>query len=294
MATNPSISVAVAQINCALGELDRNLDTHLDLITQARKAGHELLLFPELSLTGYQLGEKTIDVAMQGNDPKLLKLAEASQDIDVAFGFVEEGAGAQYYNAMALVRNGQLRFVHRKLNLPNYGNLAEGKLFAAGQHIELVTLTDPWRAGLLICADLWNPALVHLAMLQGATMLLAPVNSALGAVAGQFSNADGWDLALRFYAMMYGAPILMANRCGNEGNTYFWGGSRILDAYGKTLAGAPDGYTGLISAELNYADVQRARFRLPTIRDSNPHLIRHGMNQLARDAGTPLTTKDTQ
>lgn len=292
MATKSSTRVAVAQINCALGELDRNLDTHLDLIAQAHSADHELLLFPELSLTGYQLGEQAADIALRRNDPRLLKLAEAARDMNVAFGFVEEGAGAQYYNAMALVRDGQLILVHRKLNLPNYGNLSEGKLFASGRSVDVATMTDSWRAGLLICADLWNPALVHLAMLQSTTLLLAPVNSALGAVEGQFSNPDGWDLALRFYAMMYGTPILMANRCGNEGDIHFWGGSRILDPYGKTLAIAPDGYTGIISAELDYADVQRARFNLPTLRDSNPDLIRREINRLAHDADKPFITKD--
>lgn len=292
MAITSSTRVAVAQINCALGELDRNVNTHLDLIAEARKAGHELLLFPELSLTGYQLGARTLDIALQRDDQKLLKLAEASRDINVVFGFVEEGDGAQLYNTMALVRDGELKFVHRKLNLPNYGNLSEGKLFASGQHVEVATLADPWRAGVLICADLWNPALVHLAMLQGATLLLAPVNSALGAVGGRFSNPDGWDLALRFYAMMYGTPILMANRCGNEDDTHFWGGSRILDPYGKTLAIAPDGYTGLISATLDYADLQHARFNLPTLRDSNPDLIRREMNRLAHDTGKPFITKD--
>lgn len=288
MAIKSSTRAAVAQIDCALGELDRNVDIHLDLIAEACKAGYELLLFPELSLTGYQLGERTLDIALRRNDPKLLKLAEASRDINVAFGFVEEGDGAQFYNTMALVRDGQLMSVHRKLNLPNYGNLAEGKFFAAGRRVKVAAIADPWRAGLLICADLWNPALVHLAMLQGATMLLAPVNSALGAVGGQFSNPDGWDLALRFYAMMYGTPILMANRYGNEGDTHFWGGSRILDPYGKVLATAPDGHIGLIGAELSYADVRRARFNLPTLRDSNPELIWREMNRLAHDTGMPL------
>src|SRR3546814_5425649 len=86
-------------------------------------------------------------------------------------------------------------------------------------------------------------------MLHGASVLLAPVNSAVGAVGGEFSNPEGWDLVLRFYAMMYGLPILMANRYGYEGEDFFWGGSRILDPHGRELAAASEGQVGLVTAE---------------------------------------------
>ncbi|KAA3651137.1 MAG: nitrilase [Proteobacteria bacterium] len=287
MALESRIKVAVAQTDCALGDLNRNLEQHLALIEQARAEDNALLLFPELSLTGYSLGARVVDVAMHRDDVLLRQLADAAQGIDVVFGFVEEGSAAQLYNAMAVVRDGAVVFVHRKLNLPSYGNLEEGKLFAAGRNIDTVPVSGPWQAGLLTCADLWNPALVHVAMLHGATILLAPVNSALGAVGGEFSNPDGWDLALRFYAMIYGQPVLMANRCGDEGEAVFWGGSRILDPYGRTLAIAPEGHVGLISAELDYADVRRARFQLPTVRDSNLGLVQNQINRLAQQIGLP-------
>lgn len=287
MAIMSQIRVAVAQTNCVLGDLDHNLELHLKLIDEARSKGVELLLFPELSLTGYSLGDKVVDVARHREDPILRRLAEAAVGIDVTFGFVEEGAAAQLYNAMCSVRDGKILFVHRKLNLPSYGNLDEGKLFATGRYVETLPITGPWHAGVLICADLWNPALVHLAILHGATLLMAPVNSALGAVGGQFSNPEGWDLTVRFYAMMYGLPVLMANRCGYEGGAYFWGGSRILDPYGTTLAIAPDGYVGVLTADLDYADVRRARFNLPTVRDSNLNLVQREITRLADRIGMP-------
>jgi predicted amidohydrolase len=124
-------------------------------------------------------------------------------------------------------------------------------------------------------------------MLHGASVLLAPVNSSTGAVGDEFSNPEGWDLVLRFYAMMYGLPVLMANRYGYEGDDFFWGGSRILDSSGRDLAVAPDGHVGLVTAELNYADVRRARFRLPTVRDSNLHLVQREIDRLAVRIGMP-------
>ena len=273
MAHTPALRAAVAQIETRIGDLRHNLQLHLDLIAQARAQQAGLLVFPELSLTGYSLGNDALHLALRRDDPLLGELAAAASGIDVAFGFVEEGCAAQLYNAAAVVRDGQLRHVHRKLNLPTYGRLEEGKLFAQGRHVELCPLEGDWKAGLLICADLWNPALVHVTLQRGATVLLAPISSAQGVVEGGFSNPEGWDLALRFYAMMYGTPILMANRTGHEGDTPFWGGSRIVDAHGQTIAQVADGATGIVCADLAYETVRSARFNLPTLRDSNPDLI---------------------
>src|SRR3546814_16222145 len=87
--------------------------------------------------------------------------------------------------------------------------------------------------------------------------------------------------------MMYGLPILMANRYGYEGEDFFWGGSRILDPHGRELAAASEGQVGLVTAELNYADVRCARFQLPTVRDSNLHLVQREISRLADRIGMP-------
>lgn len=279
------LRAAVAQTEGRCGDVDYNLDLHLTLIAQARAQQADVLLFPELSLTGYSLGDTALSLARRTDHAVIQELAAAAQNIDVVFGFVEEAPGAQLHNVMAVARDGVVRFVHRKVNLPTYGRLEEGKLYAAGRHVDTCPLRGPWNAGLLICADLWNPALVHLAMLQGTTVLLAPISSALGVVGGGFSNPQGWDLATRFYAMMYGTPILMANRLGMENDTRFWGGSRILGPQGQVLAEAPEGKSGLAWADLHYDAVRQARFHLPTIRDSNAEL---NLRELQRILGNPV------
>ena len=119
-------------------------------------------------------------------------------------------------------------------------------------------------------------------MLRGCTLLLAPVNSAVEAVGEEFSNPKGWETALEFYAMMYGVPVLMANRIGPENNAHFWGGSRILDPYGDTVALAAESRPCLLTAELDYRNVRHARFRLPTLRDANMDLIHREFKRLAR------------
>ena len=75
-------------------------------------------------------------------------------------------------------------------------------------------------------------------MLDKPALMLAPVNSAADIVSDEFSNPQGWKTNTDFISMTYGVPVLMANSCALEGNSRFWGGSRILDAFGNCLAEA--------------------------------------------------------
>ncbi|MBZ5874556.1 nitrilase-related carbon-nitrogen hydrolase [Chromohalobacter israelensis] len=270
------LRVGAAQINASLGDVDANLERHLAFIADARRKGLELLVFPELSLTGYGLGNRVIDVACPAHDPRLDELARAAGEMQVVLGFVEEASPGEYYNALAILQHGKLQAVHRKLNLPTYGGLEEGKLFTHGSELTHLPVCPGWSATSLICADLWNPGLVHAALLARPTVLCAPINSASGIVSDDFSNEQNWAVNLQFYAMTYGTPVIMANRFGPEGDSHFWGGSRILGPRGDTLALAEDGET-LIEAQLSRTAIARARFELPTHRDADTPLVRELM-----------------
>ncbi|MHA3027776.1 nitrilase-related carbon-nitrogen hydrolase [Chromohalobacter israelensis] len=270
------LRVGAAQINARLGDVDANLERHLAFIADARRKGLELLVFPELSLTGYGLGNRVIDVACPAHDQRLAELARAAGEMQVVVGFVEEASPGEYYNALAILQHGKLQAVHRKLNLPTYGGLEEGKLFTHGSELTHLPVCPGWSATSLICADLWNPGLVHAALLARPTVLCAPINSASGIVSDDFSNEKNWPLNLQFYAMTYGTPVIMANRFGPEGDSHFWGGSRILGPRGDTLALAEDGET-LIEAQLSRTAIARARFELPTHRDADTPLVRELM-----------------
>lgn len=285
------ITVGAAQITTVPEDIEANLETHLELIAQARAQGCDLLVFPELSLTGYTLSDQSFRLARSRHSKVIRQIAEASQDLTTQFGFIEEGPAAQYYNATLAVRDGEIHHLHRKVNLPSYGNLDENKHFATGRFMETANLDDTWRYAILICADAWNPALVHLAAMNGATLLSVPISSSINAVAGEFSNPNGWDLAVRFYAMMYGMPVVMTNRVGTEGSNHFWGGSAIIDAHGRIVTQAGDEAT-LLTAELDYSQVREARFHLPTVRDSNFALIQREVNRLSEVLGVPESVRE--
>ncbi|MFC3282506.1 nitrilase-related carbon-nitrogen hydrolase [Litchfieldella rifensis] len=271
-----TLRVGAAQINSALVDVDANLERHLDIIADARASDIELLVFPELSLTGYGVGSRVIDVAFPVADPRLAQLARATGDMQVVAGFVEEAGPGEYYNALAILQEGTILAVHRKLNLPTYGGLEEGKWFTHGNELTHTQVRPGWSATQLICADLWNPALVHAALLARPSVLCAPINSASGIVSEDFSNEQNWALNVRFYAMTYGTPVIMANRFGPEGASHFWGGSRILGPRGEPLAEA-ENREMLLSAELSRTAIARARFELPTHRDADTPLVRELM-----------------
>ena len=270
------LPVGVAQINASLGDINLNLERHLEVIAEARERQLALLVFPELSLTGYGLGSGVMQAAMPLEDPRLARLARAAGEMQTVVGFVEEASPGEYYNALAILQDGEIVAVHRKLNLPTYGGLEEGKWFAHGNALTHTTVRPGWSATQLICADLWNPALVHAALLPRPTVLCAPINSASGIVSEAFSNEHNWALNVHFYAMTYGTPVIMANRYGSEGESHFWGGSRILGPRGELLAEAEDREM-LITAELSRTAIAKARFELPTHRDADTPLIRELM-----------------
>lgn len=266
---NDGLIVAAAQVETLPGDIAGNVERHLMHIAKAAAAKVNMLVFPELSLVGHGAGADALRLAMPADHAVLRQLAEACGPMHTVIGFIEEAPGAQFYNSVATLAQGRVVHVHRKIGLATYGKLDDGKFYAPGSVLESFHLDDPrWQVATPICADWWNPSLVHDAACAGMTLGIAPISSALEAVGDQFDNPRGWDTVLRFYALVYGLPIVMANRVGREGDLHFWGGSRVVDSYGNVLAESHGAQEGLVIARLEYDDVRRARFALPTVRDA--------------------------
>ncbi|WP_371055370.1 nitrilase-related carbon-nitrogen hydrolase [Rhodosalinus sp. K401] len=281
-----TLTIAAAQCASHIGDLEANFAEHQRWVDEARAAGADLLVFPELSLVGHYGAERLLDITMKRDDPRLLELSRAAGDMIVVAGFIEEGPAAQFYNAAGVYRGGRCIYLHRKINLPSYGKLIETKYYAQGRFVDTHAVDEDWRLGLLICADLWNPALTHLAFLHGATLLVSPISSGVEAVGEGFDNPAGWAATMHFYSMIYGAPSVMVNRVGPELDLTFWGGSRILGPFGEALAVAGS-EPELITAEVDYAQVRRARALLPTVRDSNIGLVARETDRLLDRLGVP-------
>ena len=147
--------LAAAQTNPRLGDLDYNLQVHLAQIEAARAQGASLVLFPELSLTGYALRDLVFELAMALEDPFLAPLYRASVEIDICFGMVERTDLGLFYNSQLYLSGGKLLHVHRKVFLPTYGLFEERRFFAAGKAMRAFD-TGLGRTGMLICNDWWH------------------------------------------------------------------------------------------------------------------------------------------
>ena len=133
-----TVRIALAQLAPTLGDLDANLARHHELLAQARAEGADLVVFPELGLTGYLLQDLAAEVAMRLDDPRLAKLVEATAGLSAVVSFVEESVDHRLFIAAALVEDGAIRHVHRKLFLPTYGLFDERRFFAAGDQLRAV------------------------------------------------------------------------------------------------------------------------------------------------------------
>jgi len=274
--------VALVQMQPELGDLEGNLASACRLITRAREGGADLVVLPELCLTGYAVGRVDDDLALPADHPSLLALAAASGDAGVLLGF-QEDSGRSSHNSAAYYEGGLLRHVHRKLYLPTYGIFDERKHFSPGQAMR--AFTTRWgRMATLICNDAWQPQLPFLAVHDGAQVLLVPTSSAQSLFPQHYDSESYWRDLTRFYGRMYQSYVVFVNRVGSEGDLHFWGGSHVVDPWGQVIAEAEDGETVLL-AEIDLARVRRRRREVPLVREARLALLAREIHRLVDEGG---------
>lgn len=260
--------VAVGQIAPTLGDLDKNLALHETTAREAIARSANLLIFPELSLTGYFLKDQVPSVALRPDAPPLQLIRELSQRIAIILGFVEEGSGNRFYNASAYFEGGDLRHIHRKAYLPTYGIFDEARYLAAGERVRAFD-TALGRMAILICEDLWHPAVPAIAAWDGAEIIVCPSASpgrGLGQT-GPFQNTSTWERTIRACADLLTTYVVYANRVGYEDGACFWGGSEVVAPSGEPLAKARYLEEELLLTALEPGGLRRARVANPLLRD---------------------------
>jgi len=285
--------VAIAQINPRLGDLQANMALYEAKIRQGGEAGADLLLFPELSLTGYFLRDMVPDVALTTRSPEMKKLKELSRGLPFVAGLVEESADHRFFNAAVYFEDGEIRHVHRKVYLPTYGMFDEQRYFARGDRVRAFD-SKFGRLAILICEDLWHTSTIYLAALDGARAVLCPSSSPLrGIVDGQAQddNARYWEMINRTYAETFSLFMLYGNRSGFEDGVGFWGGSEVVDPFGQRLAKAKYYDEDFIISEVAFEAVRRKRTMSPLLRDEDIDLT---INELMRIRERPATAVAVQ
>jgi len=283
--------VALAQTSPKLGTLPDNLDLHVRLIERARTAGANLIVFPELSLTGYILQDLVPDIAINPySAPVLEPLLGQCQDIDCVFGFVEVSDRFNYYNAAAYVTRGAIRHIHRKLYLPTYGMFDEMRFFALGEDLRTFE-TCFGDMGLLICEDLWHPSTIFLHAQEGAKVVIT-ISSSPGRGVRQnhlFQSSEGWTNLLKTTAQFYTIYNLYVNRVGFEDGAHFPGGSMVVSPQGEIVAQAKYFEEDLVVTEIDLEEIRRARLFAPVLRDERLELTLRELTRIINKRNSPQT-----
>jgi len=282
--------IALAQIAPRLGSLEVNLATHHDLLAKAREGGADLVVFPELGLTGYQLQDLASEVAMRLDDPRLAALAGATRGLSAVVSFVEESADHRLFIAAALLEDGEIRHVHRKVHLPTYGLFDERRFFAPGDMLRAVPSRLGVGVGLAVCEDFWHLSTPQLLALDGAQILInvssSPGRDLAATNETGLGTAGSWRGLMRTYAQLTTSFVVFCNRVGVDESFSFWGGSEVISPTGRVVFSAPMFDEGLFYADIDLAEVRRERISLPLLRDERPELVaREWRRLIAERAG---------
>ncbi len=275
------LRVRLEQMAPALADPDANRKA---IEKAVRGADSDVVLFPELALTGYTLGHRAreLGIALDGPPPVSIP---AGGPLAV-FGLVERGEDHLTYNSAVAVREDAIVAVHRKIYLPTYGTYDEGRLFARGRRsVRTFQVAPGWQAGVLVCEDFWHPAMSYLVALQGADVLLVMSAGAGRGVAESesgtvFASWENWELIARTTAMLHGMYVVLCNRVGVEEGLTFAGGSLVVDPSGAVVARAPQLEPAHLDVVLERDRVARARHPFAHLRDEDVAVTLHTLERI--------------
>ncbi len=269
------INLALAQIAPKLGDVEANCEKHLDYISLAKKEKADIIVFPELSLTGYVVQDLVASVAHRPteDDPIFKYLLEASHDLDIVAGFVDEDFRHRFFIASAYLSGGRTIHVHHKVYLPTYGLFDEGRFFAWGDTVRSFD-TRFGRMGMLICEDFWHASPPYLLWLDGAdVMLFSSASPGRGLTDNEELDSARWvERVTKAYASMFTSFVAHCNRVGFEDGLHYWGGATVNDPNGELVVQGPYFKEALTLAQLDLNQLRRTRARLPLLRDERTHL----------------------
>jgi predicted amidohydrolase len=280
------LRIALAQIAPRLGQLEENLARHRDILGEARSRGADLVVFPELGLTGYLLQDLAPEVALRLDDPRLGELVEATRGLSAVVSFVEESTDHRLFIAAALLEDGEIRHVHRKLYLPTYGLFDERRFFAQGDRLRAVRSRLGCGVGIAICEDFWHLGSAAILALDGADVLInissSPGRDVAAINEAGLGTATSWWTLMRAYAQLTTSVVVFVNRVGVDESIAFWGGSEVVAPSGRPIFTAPLFDEGLHLVEVERADVRRERMAMPLLREERPELVARELERIVR------------
>ena len=267
------LKVRLLQTDPVLGDVEGNLRRLDELVQDA--SDRDLVVAPELATHGYHLSEVPDTAPLDPHDARLLELGRHGPAVVAGFA---EAFRHHTFNSAALLSDGESR-IQRKMYLPTYRGWEERKHFRPGGKLHCYDLPKT-RISTLICNDAWQPAVPWLAAHSGAEVLVVPVNSATSTVGVPTSRA--WEILLLHAAVVLQSYVVFVNRCGEENQRDFWGGSHVIHPSGEVM-GQLGAEPGELDCELDLAELRVLRRKWPLLQESRADVIGREAMELAAE-----------
>lgn len=279
------MKIALAQISPKLGDIDHNFRLHMDHIQKAKKKKADLLIFPELSLTGYTLKDMVEEVAIDPrSDPLFKKLKAQSREISFVVGFVEERERGSFMNSAAFFSRGKITHIHRKVYLPTYGMFEELKFFSEGKNFNTFP-TLFGKAGMLICYDFLHISSSYLLFVGGSELIIS-ISAAPGRGLSDdegYASSRMWELMGEAVSRFFQCFVIYCNRVGFEDGKSFAGGSFIYDPGGQLIARSPSVDEDFLVKDIDLEEISRARKKRPYRRDEKPEITLEAFKRIVAE-----------
>lgn len=278
-------TAVLAQIKPKLGCVADNLALVEERIRLAIDDGKELIVFPELALTGYFLKDLVPEVALPLDSPEIRRLVELSRQISIAIGFVEVTDDYRFFNSALYLEEGAIRHLHRKVYLPTYGLFDEQRYLARGERFRAFD-SRFGRLGLLICEDMWHLSASYILAMDGATTLICLSSSpGRGTEGDTLDSASAWQRLTSTTALFLNCRVLYCNRVGYEDGINFWGGSEYVAPSGESLARGRLLEEDSVAMTVDEGSLRRERIFSPMLRDENLFVTMQELRRIERERG---------
>ena len=261
--------IALAQMSSKPGDKKGNLKKIEEAARKAKKGRAQLLILPEMSLTGYVIKDRIYELAerIPGESTSTVERIAKEADLHIIFGMPElsPNTRATFHNASVIVSPKGLVGKYRKMYLPTHSVFEERRYFRPGY--EAATFdTELGKIGLFICYDIYFPEVTRLERLEGAQLLVCI--SASPGVRRSF-----FEILTVARAIENTAFLAFVNLAGIQDGLQFWGGSRLVGPSGRILAQAKYDQEDFVTCDVDYADIKSVEAFTPTLKDLRPELF---------------------
>lgn len=263
-------TIALGQISSRVGDKKHNIETITKKAVQAKKEKADLIVFPELSLTGYVVRDRAYELAEpipSGTSVREIEQIARKEQIHIIFGMIEKGpkASAILHNTAVLIGPEGYVGKYQKMFLPTHSVFEERRYFRPGYQAQ-VFQTKLGTLGMMICYDIYFPEVSRLLCVKGAQLLVC-ISASPSVRRGFFETLT----AAR--AIENTAFVAFTNLAGIQDGLQFWGGSRIIAPSGSVISQAKYDEDDLIAGKISYSDLTRVQAWVPTLRDLRPEIF---------------------